>query len=83
LPEVEGKMPQDKQKCLNVISRYLSLSEEERLNFILGRRMGYYERLDDLADSQKHDKLDEFIARINSEGKSVEQLVSRLKDSFI
>ena len=83
LPEVEGKMPQDKQKCLNVISRYLSLPEEERLNFILGRRMGYYERLDDLADGQKHGKLDEFIARINSEGKSIEQLVSRLKDSFI
>lgn len=83
LPEVEGKMPQDKQKCLNVISRYLSLPEEERLNFILGRRMGHYERLDDLADSQKHGKLDEFIARINSEGKSIEQLVSRLKDSFI
>lgn len=83
LPEVEGKMPQDKQKCLKIISRYLSLPEEERLNFILGRRMGHYERLDDLADSQKHDKLDEFIARINSEGKSVEQLVSRLKDSFI
>lgn len=83
LPEVEGKMPQDKQKCLDVIARYLSLPEEERLNFILGRRMGYYERLDDLADGQKHDKLDEFIARISSEGKSVEQLVSRLKDGFI
>ena len=83
LPEVEGKMPQDKQKCLNVISRYLNLPEKERLNFILGRRMGYYERLIDLSDSQKHDKLDESIARINSEGKSVEQLVSRLKDSFI
>jgi len=83
LPEVEGKMPQDKQRCLNVISRYLNLPDKERLNFVLGRRMGYYERLDDLSDSQKHDKLDGAIARINSEGKSVEQLVSRLKDSFI
>lgn len=83
LAEVEGKMPENKQTCLNVINKYLSLPEEERLNFRLGRRMGYYERLADLADSHKHYKVDEVVKRIKSEGESVDKLIFRLKDSFI
>lgn len=48
LPEVEGKLPQDKEKMLAAINRYLALPPSERINFQLGRRAGYYERLDEL-----------------------------------
>jgi len=83
LMEVEGKMPEDKAKCLNIINQYLSLPEEERLNFRLGRRAGYYEELADLADSYKHYKIDEAIKRIQSKGESVDQTIFKLKNSFI
>lgn len=83
LPEVEGKMPEDKQKCLNIISRYLSLPTHERLNFRLGRRTGYYEKLADLDSSYKHGKIDEAIKRIRSDGRNVDEVITRLKDSFI
>ena len=83
LMEVEGKMPEDKEKCLNIINQYLSLPEEERLNFRLGKRVSYYEKLADLADSYKHDKIDEAIKRIQSKGESVDQEIFKLKNSFI
>lgn len=83
LAEVEGKMPEDKQECLNVVNKYLSLPEEERLNFRLGRRMGYYERLVDLADGHKHYKVGEVIKHIKVDGESVEKVIFRLKDGFI
>ena len=83
LPEVEGKMPQDKEKCLNTINAYLNLPDEERLNFRLGRRAGYYEKLADLNDSYKHHKIDEVITRIRSRGESVASVISQLKDNFI
>ena len=83
LPEVEGKMPEDKQKCLNIISRYLSLPADERLNFRLGRRTGYYEKLADLGNGFKHSKIDEVIGRIRSDGRNVDEVITRLKDSFI
>ncbi len=38
LEEVEGKLPQDKQRMLGVSDRYLGLSDEDRLLFQLGRR---------------------------------------------
>jgi len=81
--EVEGKMPEDKGKCLNIINKYLSLPDEERLNFNFGRRAGLYNRLADLSDSHKHDKIEQAIKRLRAQGSNVEEAIFRLKDSFI
>jgi len=83
LLEVQGKMPEDKERCLNIINKYLSLPEEERLNFKVGRRAGHYEKLADLHDSYKHYNIDEAIKRIRSRGENVDRVVFKLKDSFI
>ena len=81
--EVEGKMPEDKEKCLNIINEYLSLPDEERLNFNFGRRAGLYNRLADLSDSYKHDKIEQAIKNLRAQGSNVEETIFRLKDSFI
>jgi radical SAM superfamily enzyme YgiQ (UPF0313 family) len=83
LMEVEGKMPEDKEKCLNIINEYLSLPDEERLNFNFGRRAGLYNRLADLSDSYKHDEIEQAIKRLRAQGSNVEEAIFRLKDSFI
>lgn len=84
LPEIEGKMPEDKGKCLDIINKYLLLPAEERLNFRLGRRTGYYEKLSDLTDSYKHKKIDKAIKRANSTSSdSIDKLILKLKNSFI
>ncbi|MFO7996854.1 MAG: radical SAM protein [Dehalococcoidia bacterium] len=83
LMEVEGKMPEDKEKCLNIISQYLSLPDEERLNFKFGRRAGYYNSLADLADSYKHDTIDQAIKRLKTRDDNVEEVLFRLKNSFL
>jgi radical SAM superfamily enzyme YgiQ (UPF0313 family) len=83
LMEVKGKMPEDKEKCLDIIYGYLSLPDEERLNFKFGRRTGYYNRLADLGDSYKHDKVEQAIKNFRAQGSSVEEMILRLKHSFI
>ncbi|MEA3441981.1 MAG: radical SAM protein [Chloroflexota bacterium] len=83
LPEIEGKMPEDKHKCLDIINTYLSLSHEERLNFRLGRRAGYYEKLADLHDGYWHDKIEEAIKHLRSQGDDVDEVIFGLKDNFI
>jgi biotin synthase-like enzyme len=50
LEEVEGRLPDDKERILGVIDRYLNLSDEERLLFQLGRRGGALRSLDDMAE---------------------------------
>jgi len=83
LMEVEGKMPEDKGKCLNIINEYLSLPDEERLNFTLGRRIGLYDRLADLNDSYKHHNIDQAIERLRAQGRNAEEAIFELKNSFI
>ena len=83
LMEVEGKMPEDKQKCLDIINEYLNLPDEEKLNFKFGRRLGYYERLSDLKDSYGHYKIDEVITQIKASGESVDKVIFKTKDGFI
>ena len=83
LMDVEGKMPEDKEKCLNIINKYLSLPDEERLNFKVGRRTGLYNRLADLSDSYKHDKIEQAIKNLRAQGSNVEEATFRLKNSFI
>jgi len=84
LPEIEGKFPESKSACLATINRYLGLSTEERLNFRLGRRAGYYERLDDLYDTQKYKKVDEALKQIVSEAPdNVDEIIMQLKANFI
>jgi len=83
LPEIEGKFPEAKPACLATIDRYLALSPQERGNFKLGRRAGYYEKLDELYDAYKYKKVDEAIKSITSETTdSVDQVILQLKRGF-
>ena len=83
LMDIEGKMPGDKEKCLNIINSYLSLPEEERLNFRLGRRVGLYNNLADLSDGYKHDRVEQAAKRLRAQGSNVEEEILRLKNRFI
>ncbi len=83
LMEVEGKLPEDKQKCLNIINDYLSLPDEEKLNFKFGRRLGYYRKPSDLKDSYMHYKIDEVITQSKRRGENMDEVLFKLKDSFI
>jgi len=83
LMDIEGKMPGDKEKCLNIINSYLSLPDEERLNFRLGRRVGLYNNLADLSDGYKHDRVEQAAKRLRAQGSNVEEEILRLKNRFI
>ncbi len=84
LPEVEGKLPEGKGKMLTTISQYLALPLSERTNFQLGRRIGYYERLDELQDAHKHEKVEQAIKRIESASPGgVAETIRTLKARFI
>jgi hypothetical protein len=83
LQEIEGQLPQDKEKMLAVIDRFQSLSAEERQNFRLGRRIGIYATLDDLVDPGKHSLVAQAVAKVAKEGKVDEAIIYSLMERFI
>ncbi len=87
LQDVEGKLPDDKEKMLSVIDRFLALPPEERQNFRIGRRARIYTGLDELNDLRKHEVVEQIISELNRDNGDLEdnyQLMSRLLgDSFV
>jgi histone acetyltransferase (RNA polymerase elongator complex component) len=84
LEELEGKLPEDKEKLLGIIDRYFAMAEEDRLVFRLGRRRGLYRSLDDLSDSNTYRQLKQAVERYQREepGK-LDRDLDRIRQNFI
>ncbi|HTY24028.1 MAG TPA: radical SAM protein [Desulfomonilaceae bacterium] len=67
LEEVEGTLPGDKQLMLAIIDRYLSLPDDDRLLFQLGRRSGTVRYLDDLAHPSVKSRLEQAKLQIEKD----------------
>lgn len=84
LEEVEGRLPDDKEKILSVIDAYLSLPAPDRMIFRLGRRQGIYRRLADLRDPVMYGRLkavtDEYVPE---EPESFENDLKQLMQQYI
>jgi len=84
LQEVEGRLPEDKEKMLAVIDRFQALPFEERTNFRIGRRARIYTYLDELHDPHKHMMVEQIIDRLSQGDQQVdEKVVYRMMEGFI
>ena len=54
LIEARGQLPQEKSRLISVMDRLLNLNGDDKLNFILGRRLGIYNYLDDISDANRY-----------------------------
>jgi radical SAM superfamily enzyme YgiQ (UPF0313 family) len=80
LMEVDGKLPEDKEKMLAPIHMFASLPEEEKLDFMVGRRLGWYRTLDDLQVAVRRNKVDQALRHFKSEGyEDFESIMANLK----
>jgi len=83
LQEVEGKLPDDKEKMLAVIARFQALSPEERQVYRIGRRSGYYNGLDDLKDPTRHQVVEGIIRQLsNGSGVVDEHIVYKMREAM-
>jgi radical SAM superfamily enzyme len=65
LEEVQGRLPGEKEKMLAVIDRYLAWPGEKRLQFRVGRRLGYFRNLEDLDDQNLCLRVDQIIQGVD------------------
>lgn len=84
LPEIEGQLPQDKAKMLAVIERFQALSPEERAHFRVGRRLGIYQRLDDLQHDRSRQMMAAALTEFRHDGGEIdEEKIYSLMERFI
>jgi hypothetical protein len=91
LEEVQGKLPEEKKRMISVIDRYRALPDDERLRFRVGRRLGYYRSLDELADAALRRRVESVIEEVRNsrpEGKNlppaeIEKEIHSLMEGYI
>ena len=84
LQEIEGELPEDKERMLAVIDRFQTLPIEERTNFKVGRRVGIYTELDDLYDLRKRQAVEQIIEKLRQNGNEIdEKLIYALMEGFM
>jgi hypothetical protein len=83
LEEINGKFPADKIKMLDFINRYLSLPEEERARFRLGRRSGYYRTLKDMQNRSLSSSVDSIYRQLCETGTEVDSYINQLMRRYI
>ncbi len=82
LMEVEGQLPDDKDKILARLDEFLSLDPEDRDTYVIGRRTGLFRRLEDMDDTRRRRWAQERAHRLKAEG-GFEETVSGLLRRFI
>ena len=84
LEELEGKLPDDKEKLLGIIDRYFDLPEDERIIYRLGRRKGIYRKLDDMSERRVYTMLKTIVDEYKSKGMNrLDRDLDRIMHSFI
>jgi radical SAM superfamily enzyme len=84
LQEVEGKLPEEKEKMLKFIDRYLALPKEEKNNFRLGRRAGVYQSVEDVSNPELRNQVERALQQIELERPGgLEKALSDFMESFI
>ena len=64
LQDVEGRLPRDKAHMLETVDRYLDLDTDNRLHYRLGRRMGLYHGVADMARPDLFDRVSETMDKL-------------------
>jgi hypothetical protein len=86
LEEVTGKLPEDKERMLDVVRKYQDLPDEERLIYRIGRRGGAYRSTDDLGrDPATYNRISNLLGQVRAEGgeQSVEQFITDMVDRYV
>jgi len=84
LMELRGQFPEDKPKLLSILDTFLNLNEHDKLNFILGRRLGIYRRIKDLENSSLYLLADRKLQDIGSSKRAdLEQIFHSLRAQVV
>ena len=82
LLEVRGQLPENKERLLNILDQFLSLNKTDQINFILGKRLGYYHKLSDQEDQLKYQFVEKQVKKIKPSD-SIEETFHNLRIQVI
>jgi biotin synthase-like enzyme len=83
LPEVDGKLPEDRERLMGIVRAFLGLDPELQSLYRLGRRLGILSGLRDLEDSGKIGEVEDICRKSQLRPEEVEAVTDDLMRRFI
>lgn len=83
IPEVDGRLPDDKNKMLAVLGWYLALSEEEQLLFRVGRRTGLVNSVKDFSNNRLRERILQICEQYDICAGNADAAIEKLMNRFI
>jgi hypothetical protein len=81
--DLQGSYPTDKARLTGVVRSFLELPAKERMIYQVGRRMGLYRGLGDLADAERRRQVEGACSRAGITPENVDQAIDELMKRFI
>ncbi|OQY01088.1 MAG: coproporphyrinogen III oxidase [Desulfobacteraceae bacterium 4572_130] len=83
LEDVQGKMPEHKEKILRVITDFLEMEPEKRVYYQVGKRMGVFRKTQDLSDITLLKKVKETCKLYNITSNNIDSIIQELMGRFV
>ena len=80
---INGKMPEDKEKMINIIDKFFELDPETRAFYQVGRRMGFFKGPDELENSPYLEKVKQVCELYKVTPENVDLVIDELMKRFI
>lgn len=81
--EIEGKLPEDKERMIGVIERFFSLPAQEQMLYKIGRRSGLFRNLTDLDDDYRRMRAQEERERFGITEKNIDAVLGEMTRRFV
>ena len=81
--DLEGQYPQDKEKMIGIVKRFLELDPTEKMYYQVGRRLGLFRTLDDLKSAAKRHHVKNACSRAGIRPDNVNEAIDELMKRFI
>ena len=80
---IDGKMPGDKEKMINIIDRFFELEPEKRVLYQIGRRMGFFRGPNDIEDSPHLERVKQACNLYGVTPDNVDSVIDDLMKRFV
>ena len=81
--DVQGSYPQDKGKMVAIVGDFLAMPPTERMIYQVGRRMGLFRGLSDMADADKRHHAETACERAGISPETVDAAVDEMMKRFV
>lgn len=82
-PEVDGKLPEDKEKIMRPVKEFLDLSPEDQLLFCIGRRANRIGRIGDLQNPVQRGYALELCKELGATVENMDEIIEALTKRYI